>query len=1366
MTEWWCPLREIIPGKGKMILLVEEKLYTPVQLLFSVPECIGVTQFPIMTSPRSSSRRFLLNALAAASITAAATSSANEHLALLLAGEKDAFGNSYSSNVYPLGLSDAGVTTSYVQKFFGGTDFLYRISASGVDSTIRLQTPVPGGGTFRSISQVDTNAAGQMALRASTTNGPQEQLFLVTGSQIREMAAVGKAAAGDGTFKEYGFGDPALSQAGHVAFFAETTASGQGIFLASPSGVGATLQKIAKVGDDSGDGGTFLSFGKRVAVASPTGLPPRVAFYANTSGTISKGFFVRTVGVTTAPLWSATIDADFAMNNHGEVVQAAGDILLGYSSGMQVVISRNTVVSGGAITNLSSPVINDRGDIVCKAQLNHSGSYRDSVLLRTAAGVLRIVAQQGGVVEGGTFDSGFSAPQVNNNGMVMFTARYQRSATTYAGIFLGDGLDLVKIIATGDPLLGSVVKFTPVFLSSVGPEPAGAGFLPGHASFNESGQVAYRTSLINEKLGIFLSSPTILWRNTGSTAWSTAANWMFDQVPGSGSIVAVSPAAATSVVTPAGVTLLRKLTLGNGTDSARLQLSPGSILKTELGIATLANSTLSGDGHVQGGLSIAGAHERSIDSPQNLAGAVTYASSSRLRLLLTDDSPAQAVTTGALSIASGAGVELSLDAPGSTVDFSQPFWKDIHIWRLFNAASLSGAFALSSVSPDSQGMSLNDSIGSFSLRHIGKTVDLVWTPFQFQPSITEVADQLAPAGQTVTLSSSGVGNALAWQWKRNGSAIATGKSATFSLPNAALANAGNYTATASNAAGSASTQTAARLGIVNIAIPAVQQMIVGGTLNLSVAAAAPAGTTLNFIWRRGTEELSDGTSTSGSIISGSGSAKLKISRITAAESGDYTCLVSMGSLSLPTRICEVQVVSRSSVDKLPVPEARVSAPFQWQLSGTEHPTSFSISGLPTGLTYNRVTGLITGSPEKSGSFKIKVATKNAAGTSLVEEFTLDIDALPTGSSGAYSALVDRESNVNAGLGGLLTLQVQPSGFCTGSLKNGSTSYNLKGRLLSQVGDEEPTLLLNISQGKNISALSLTLTFITSTGQITGTLSDSSGTASVSGDRHDWAGPTAAASFAHRYNALIQLPAADPAQPTGTGWQQITVKPTGSASAAGRTPDGISYTCAGILWADGSFPQFAPLYKGIGSITGLPQITLGTAPADHRVSGWVEQVKNGPASTADQTYRTGIPLLRREVTGSVYIPPSKTSPIVLGLPETDPNASLSLTGGGLETAAQFSSLGQDFRISKTNAASFATGGTTSLKLSFTAASGLFTGTFTLTDSVAAKPLVRKVTINGLLISHLKLGQGYLLLPELPAAKTSPVFSGLVEIKAAD
>ncbi|MEZ5300417.1 MAG: lamin tail domain-containing protein [Verrucomicrobiales bacterium] len=57
----------------------------------------------------------------------------------------------------------------------------------------------------------------------------------------------------------------------------------------------------------------------------------------------------------------------------------------------------------------------------------------------------------------------------------------------------------------------------------------------------------------------------------------------------------------------------------------------------------------------------------------------------------------------------------------------------------------------------------------------------------------------------------------------------------------------------------------------------------------------------------------------------------------------------------------------------------IDQPFSYQITATNSPTTYAASGLPPWLSINPVSGMITGTPEATGSFPITVEASNASG---------------------------------------------------------------------------------------------------------------------------------------------------------------------------------------------------------------------------------------------------------------------------------------------------------------------------------------------------------------------------------------------------
>jgi hypothetical protein len=59
---------------------------------------------------------------------------------------------------------------------------------------------------------------------------------------------------------------------------------------------------------------------------------------------------------------------------------------------------------------------------------------------------------------------------------------------------------------------------------------------------------------------------------------------------------------------------------------------------------------------------------------------------------------------------------------------------------------------------------------------------------------------------------------------------------------------------------------------------------------------------------------------------------------------------------------------------------QVGRPLSYQITADNTPTSFGAEGLPAGVSVNTSTGLISGTPTKSGNFRVTISATNAAGT--------------------------------------------------------------------------------------------------------------------------------------------------------------------------------------------------------------------------------------------------------------------------------------------------------------------------------------------------------------------------------------------------
>ena len=207
-----------------------------------------------------------------------------------------------------------------------------------------------------------------------------------------------------------------------------------------------------------------------------------------------------------------------------------------------------------------------------------------------------------------------------------------------------------------------------------------------------------------------------------------------------------------------------------------------------------------------------------VASPLAFTGNLTLGSFGKLLANFTANhaggiSPVAAST---VTVNNGAKVDVTLNAPGSTTNFLQSWWRSPRVIPLLTATSKTGSLAIGTVSADSAGNPAA-TYGSFTLQQTATAVNLVWTPVPGFPDIdTPTLSLLTPAADPVSIPdtlttlraavSTGGNPAVTWS-QLSGPGIATfthpaaaDTGITFSAP-------GTYVlqVNAANALGSAST---------------------------------------------------------------------------------------------------------------------------------------------------------------------------------------------------------------------------------------------------------------------------------------------------------------------------------------------------------------------------------------------------------------------------------------------------------------------------------------------------------------------------------------------------------------------------------
>jgi len=437
----------------------------------------------------------------------------------------------------------------------------------------------------------------------------------------------------------------------------------------------------------------------------------------------------------------------------------------------------------------------------------------------------------------------------------------------------------------------------------------------------------------------------------------------------------------------------------------------------------------------------------------------------------------------------------------------------------------------------------------------------------------------------------------------------------------------------------------------------------------------------------------------------------------------------------------------------------VGASFNYTVSAINYPKTYSITGLPSGLTHNATTGLISGRPTVSGVFMVQIKATNSAGSSATISAPLVVKALSPNLIGNFTGVIGRDAAANAGLGARLTLTITASGTYTAKITKGATTLMSPTTAVPYVNATAPQITVTLGG----QPLSLTLD------PVTHLVSGTHGAASVDGWRSTWNAINPATNRVGYYSVGIDLKDSGDIGPVGipqgSGYASFSVTSLGALTVAGKTSDGSAIISAGFLGPNGEIAVYTSLYANLGSVAGkltLVEDALG-AFADNTCSGTLSWNK---MTTVTRTYKTPFGPINLDVYGKYLA--SNTTSVILGLPVSGP-AILDFTEAG--TAPSATNPDITFSYSSANVVTvptFLSGnnpGKTTLTIS--KSSGAVGGTITLADS--SPTLSRVIAYQGMIVrpaSGTVKAKGYFLVPQKPLTgetnSTSPILSGSVKI----
>lgn len=600
------------------------------------------------------------------------------------------------------------------------------------------------------------------------------------------------------------------------------------------------------------------------------------------------------------------------------------------------------------------------------------------------------------------------------------------------------------------------------------------------------------------------------------------------------------------------------------------------------------------------------------------------------------------------------------------------------------------------------------------------------------------------------------------QWYKNNTPLAGKKTSSLLLSPVSLLTKGSYMVRLTNLG--RTLDCAAQVGVVDN-LPRTVYVNAGSTLNLAAIADGPG---IQFQWRRNGDPLvNDGL---GGRLVTTLDKQLTIPKVLVTEGGIYTCDVAVGKAVSSTGTFDVRVRVKPQVADFDFKPSIVSGlislavPYVHTDPGVDGmPTRFYITGLPPGLTYNPQTGLITGQPNVSGTFTIKVLMYNAAGWSDTVSRTLSVAQLPSGVIGTFNGLIAPDQ-ANGNFGGAFSVVTAANGVFSGRLNLGSAVYPLSGRLTASPSSD-PTGKITVLRTSRLPAMNLLFSICGASGHLTGKVQDS---VSVEAWRNPFSRTNPATGFAAVYNAWANPPSEAPSTaPQGVGYGVLTVNALGVAGWTGRLADGTVATRVTTINAAGKLPLHFMLYGNIGSAQGWAQ-PVNQSPGLNTIGGTLRWVKNLNKSTS---YPAGFLADGMPLSGGQYVKPSLGT-ILWGLTNVNPqpgltNALLRFSNGGIEASEtnDVELQSKTVRVLLSHAAYAGQPNPTTLTLAINPATGWFHGTAILKDGT---PVVkRSLAFSGMICPGAAKGRGYFLLPQLSTthvSTTTPatMLSGLVEL----
>jgi hypothetical protein len=635
---------------------------------------------------------------------------------------------------------------------------------------------------------------------------------------------------------------------------------------------------------------------------------------------------------------------------------------------------------------------------------------------------------------------------------------------------------------------------------------------------------------------------------------------------------------------------------------------------------------------------------------------------------------------------------------------------------------------------------------------------------------------------------------FSYQWIKGSGASATlldGEIASsYTVASASLTDVGDYALRLGYPGATSVTSKLASVTVVDTT-PQVVNANAGKTIKLK---PVYTGKGVSFQWRRGGVALAESAHHVGVTKN-----TLSIVGVTLADAGDdYDCLISYPGGASVAAPFEVVVFSAPDILDFELPEMMIGRAASYQITCSPDPlyapqsydAKLVVSGnkttsLPKGLSIDKATGILSGTPTVAGNFVIRAIVKNAVGETTADS-PLVIHGLPEHLLGRYTGPLPRMPNGEfCDRGGRFDMTVTSTASFSGKLTIGNTSHSFKGVMsldsanpLTATGSAE--IVVARSGGDLVLAFDLGTDHYLSNGVITG----AGNTVAFTGWRNVYSVANPPTAYAGRYNiglvpAEPEPPATTADLPQGISYASLLIENAPSTDAvagnytfAGQLADGTSkITVAAFVGPAGELLFYQPLYTaaGVGSLVGS-ELAIDAETAERPLTGEVSWTR--PANVSPRRYPAGFAPLELTVVGGRY----EAGDRLLGATQ----ANLSMHDGGIELASinpdALFDIGLGNNLPVLNGPSAASTAIKKVNLEL----GTFEGDFKLADDNPTTPTVkateykRTVKFYGLVVPLETglTGMGYFVMPQIPTVNpptttaNSPELSGSVLLEAVE